>query len=276
MAVFDPSSESAFDSDASSGKAAGETGGSPPRQSVLQPPGLLGLWTRATAVSCLAAVLSWFVGETRLLEVVPKRERFQAVGKTVEGIPPSSRERAKVVTTARLQVVVGVLLGASLGFLGGSLRRSPRAAFLGAGLGFGLGAIGGGAIPYWGLPSARRVAESLALGSFTPLLLRGIVWSAIGGSAGLALGVGLGGTSRSIRSLVGGVLGGMLAAATYELLGALLYPLEPTDQLTPGVPSARFLAVLLVSTFAASGMVLVPGGFRHPDRRVDRSLKSHS
>ncbi len=234
--------------------------GSVPGESSTRPGEPLRLWTRVLVASCLAALVSWLIGETSVVQVLPQRGQFVAAGKTVEGVPPRAREHARVATTARIHLVAGTMLGMALGFLGGRFRRSPRAAILGAALGLGLGAIGGGAVSYWGLPVARRAADSIAEEPLSALLIRASIWCVIGGSAGLALGVGMGGRSRMIRTLLGGALGGMLGAGAYELLGAFLFPLEPTNQLIPTVAPARLLALVLASTFTATVATAASGG----------------
>ncbi len=255
MARSDPSPTPQIESYA----AIENPGGSAPGASSSQPSGSLRFWARVLVASCLAAMVSWLIGETSVVQVFPKRGRFVALGKTVEGIPPQTRELARVATTARIHLVAGAMLGMALGFLGGLIRGSPRAAVFGAALGLGLGAIGGGAASYWGLPVARRVVGSFAQETLSALLIRASIWSVIGGSAGLAMGVGLGGRSRLIRTLIGGAMGGMLGAAVYEILGSLLFPLEPTDQLTPPVAPARLLALMLFSTFTATVATVASG-----------------
>ena len=112
--------------------------------------------------SCLAATLSWVVGETSVVRVVPKRQRFMAVGKTIEGIPLEVREQGKGRHDSPDSPGRWRNPGMALGLAGGLSRRSPAAAVLAAGLGLVLGATSGGAALYWGLPLARHFADSFA------------------------------------------------------------------------------------------------------------------
>ncbi len=255
MATSNPSPAPQGESDAAPGGAGGLTHGG----SGLRPPGLFRFWTHLLVASCLAALVSWLVGETSLVQVVPKRQRFVAVGKTVEGIPleaPRTGEsRNDRPDSSGRRCIAGHGTWTCR-------RADPAFFFRGgpcAGLGFGLGVISGGAALYWGSPVVRHFADSFASSTLSALLVRASIWSVIGASAGLAMGVGLGGRSRMIRTLLGGALGGMLGAAVYETLGAFLFPLEATDQLTPIAPLARLLALVLISTFSAAAAGLASG-----------------
>ena len=57
-----------------------------------------------------------------------------------------------------------------------------------------------------------------------PLLTQGAIWAGIGAVSGLVFAVGLGGRSRWITTLVGGLLGAAAAAIVYEIVGALAFP----------------------------------------------------
>jgi hypothetical protein len=228
-------------------------------QSGLRPRGSLRFWAVLIAATCLAATLSWLITETRLVRVLPRRERFVAVGKTIEGIPVQAREHATVVTAARVHLVAGAMLGLVLGFLGGRSRHSRGAAVLNALMGLVLGTIGGGLVSYWGMATAQRMGRTLADASLFAMGVRAAIWGSLGGCAGLALGIGQRQITGLIRSLLGGALGGALAAVVYEVLVAVLFPMEPTSQFISSLASARLMALMLLSIFSATGAALALG-----------------
>ena len=128
---------------------------------------------------------------------------------------------------------LGLLLGLALGAAGGLARRSNRAAIAAGFTGMVLGGTAGAATPYLVLPpyNAARIATTdddknidLGLSMRTHLA----IWSAIGASAGFALGLGLGGGAPVVRATVGGILGAGLATVIHEFGGALVFPLAET------------------------------------------------
>ena len=90
-----------------------------------------------------------------------------------------------------------------------------------------------------------------------PLLTHGGIWAAAGVAAGLALGLGAGGQGRWIRCAVGGLLGGVFAAMFYDLIGAVVFPLDKTSQPVSHTAVTRLFAQFSVAVFVAGGAALV-------------------
>jgi hypothetical protein len=200
-----------------------------------------------------AAIFSFGVGETKLLEAAAKHERFVASGRTIDWSTPATKEAAATATSSRLQAVFGGLLGLFMGWAGGWARQSARAA-LAAGL-FGAcsGALLGAAAPYLVLPAYARYRQMEGGDLGASLVLHASLWAGIGAAGGLALGLGLGGLSRAWRSALGGILGALCGGLLFDLLGAMIFPLEETGLPTSSSARTRLLARLLVAILAAAG-----------------------
>jgi hypothetical protein len=89
------------------------------------------------------------------------------------------------------------------------------------------------------------------------LATRGLAWSFLAAAAGLAFGLGLGGTRAILAGLVGGLVGGFIGAIAFEALNTTLFPLIRAYEPIPGSDETglpRLLAHLLVAGFAALGV----------------------
>ena len=89
-----------------------------------------------------------------------------------------------------------------------------------------------------------------------PLPTHGAIWAGIGADSGLVFAVGLGGRSRWITTLVGGLLGAAPAAIVYENVGALAFSSDHTDLPLSASITTRGMAQFLVAIFSAIGAVL--------------------
>ena len=96
-----------------------------------------------------------------------------------------------------------------------------------------------------------RAQEELSRDLTLPLLIHGGIWAACGLAGGLALAIGLGaGRTRVINAAVGGLMGAVLGAALYELIGATAFPLDKTTSPLATTWIARLLARMLVATLS--------------------------
>lgn len=150
----------------------------------------------------------------------------------------------------------GALLGLSLGLAGAVAASGPKArtslrAATGGGLGFLLGG-GLGAAGAFGLFSAYYASTDANSQDMIPALLTHTgVASLVGAAAGLAFGVG--GRSRVVRGLLGGGLGAGLGAASYQMVGALVFPSDGTADPIATAWLPRLIAHALVDVVAALG-----------------------
>jgi hypothetical protein len=207
----------------------------------------------------LAGVISWAVGEAKLVEASAKHVQFVAAGRPIEWSTPATREAAAEVTSSRLHAAFGGLLGLVLGLVGGRSRRSMPGAVRAGLVGAVLGVVVGGGAPYWILPAYARYRQVSGGDLGASLVLHATLWSGIGAAGGLALGLGLGGWSRAWRAALGGLLGALGGGLLFDLLGAWAFPLEETGLPSSATARTRLLARLLVAVLAAAGAAWAAG-----------------
>jgi MFS family permease len=163
---------------------------------------------------------------------------------------------ARIYSAALSLAVLGGLLGLAMGLAGGVARRSTsssaRAAilglFLGAGVAVSMAFVFVSVFYKWHDPQSGDL--------LVPLLTQGAIWSSVGAIGGLAFGLGLGGQGRWRATLVGGLAGAVAATIVYEIVGALAFPANKTDQPLSSSITTRAMAHLLVAIFSAVGAVL--------------------
>jgi hypothetical protein len=218
----------------------------------------------------LAGLTSWWIGEAKVLSVTAKQERFMAAGRQIEWSTPTTRNVAARINSARLHAVFGGLLGLALGLTGGVVRRSPGwavvAGIVGASLGAGLGAV----VTYFVLPIYVDYRQWHSGDLVASLVLHTSLWAGIGAASGLALGLGLGGRLRPLKTAAGGLLGAIGGGLFFDLLGALVFPLEETGEPTSTTARTRLLARLLVAILSAAGAALAAGQISERVGTTDR------
>jgi hypothetical protein len=165
-----------------------------------------------------------------------------------------SRDRAAVLAYGALGAALGLALGAASGLT----RRSARAGIAAGVTGLVLAGAAGALATVCVLPSyhaARAAALDEDATKDLALALRthGVIWVAIGGAAGLVLGLGLGGAAKTARATFGGMLGACLAAVTYEFVGAIVFPGGETFRPTAAMLAPRLLAHLSVALLVSAG-----------------------
>lgn len=173
-------------------------------------------------------------------------------------VSTTASDRDAVVQNAALAFAgLGAMLGLCLGAAGGLVRRSAAGARLGGGLGLIVGGVVGAMLPYLTFPWYFRAMDQLEV---DPMLiglgLHAAVWGLIGGAAGLGFGLGLGEPRRILISIVLGVVGSVLGAVAFEILGGFFYPEALTEEPLAVVWQPRLMARLLVSVVAATAVGL--------------------
>jgi MFS family permease len=212
------------------------------------------LWIWCALAGLCAGLLSWAGGEVAWKGI--------RVAQTPKIVPfPTAEDRARVIrsvvaSTAVSFIQQGAILGAMLGLVGWLARRASRLGSLAAMIGAGLGALAAAAAAFSLLPIYFRnvgpQGESLAL----PILTHGGIWGAVGAAAGLALAIGLGERARWAKAALGGLLGGIVAALVYDLVGAVAFPLDKTSQPVSATVATRLLAQTTAAVIVALGASL--------------------
>jgi hypothetical protein len=154
--------------------------------------------------------------------------------------------------------VLGLCLGGCLGLAGGQARRSTPASLTAALLGSVLGLALGACLSLALLPSLLRARYYYSEYDIAiSLVMHGLIWGLLGASAGLAFAVGLGERRLVGRAFTAGLVGAVLGAVVYELIGAVFFPAADTDEPISESWPTRLLARLLVAGGTAAALVLL-------------------
>ncbi len=214
---------------------------------------------RLMAFACVAALFAAAISSVAG-EQIMARYKSDLFPRSEPHAP--SEEKMRRLHDARLYsalltfATTGGLLGLAMGLAGGLTRRSASASAQAAILGCVLGTATAGGIAWVLVPIFFKRFDPNSSSLVVPLLTQGAIWAGIGAVSGLVFAVGLGGRSRWIPTLVGGLLGAAAAAIVYEIVGALAFPAEHTDLPLSAAITTRGMAQLLVAIFSAIGAVL--------------------
>jgi hypothetical protein len=148
---------------------------------------------------------------------------------------------------------LGAVLGLTLGLAGGSARGSARAALIAAIVGSILGGAAGAGMSRALLPIYFRILDPDHGDLTLAILIQGGIWPVIGAAGGAAFGIGLGERGRAVVPLLGGLLGAVAGLLVYEIVGALVFPLDKTSNPLSATWGTRLFARLAVTTLASAG-----------------------
>lgn len=151
----------------------------------------------------------------------------------------------------------GGLLGLALGSFGGlSSGSNPRAGLAGL-VGLILGLVAGALPPFAVMPSAWMNRDEILQNPFLGIVFHLALWSGLGAAAGFAFGLGRHGFNSAalLRGFLGGMIGAALGSVAYDVVGAVVFPLEATSNPFSLRNYTRLLALLMVSLGTALGAV---------------------
>lgn len=201
----------------------------------------------ALAAGLAAGLIGWFIVEsmlTRGTDLV--RERRQSE-------PPRASEIALRDATVSFGTL-GALMGLGLGAAGGLIGRSGRRAGLAGAAGLVLGGLAGAGAARWLVPI---YFDNLSANDMTyALKVNGGIWGAVGATAGLAFGLGRGGSARMLRMAVAGLGAGLFAMALFVFVGSILLPRAMVDRPLALTPGSRLAAMLLLALLVAASTFL--------------------
>jgi hypothetical protein len=229
----------------------------------------------ASLLGALAGLISSGVGETGLLEEPAKREKFIAAGHHLDEPTGPTILAAARITLARHHAIFGGLFGFFLGTVGGLARRSIIAALVAGLAGGGVGAGIGAGAAFLALPIYARHLQLEGGDMLGSLILHACLWTGIGAAGGLALGLGLGGRLRVLQTAIAGALGALCGVLFFEVLGAIVFPLDETGSPISATARTRLLARLLVAVLAAAGAALVAIQSRPQAAALDLAPNRH-
>jgi len=206
----------------------------------------------------LAGLASFGAGEA-LDKIIPAAlvaQTAQSSNQPVMGPTPETEKVAAVKNAALAFGALGLCLGGFLGIAGGLARRSTFAAVTGGLLGASLAAIVGAGVSLALLPrflaAQTRFPQNELIISVS---MHGLIWGLVGASAGLAFAGGLGERRVVGGALAGGLVGAVLGAVAFDMIGAAFF--EAADTLMPISETwpTRLMARLLVTIGTATALV---------------------
>ncbi len=215
----------------------------------------------------VAGVAAFGIGEATYKVIVAKLVEVPTSGTVVMAATAQTQSVADVWNAALAYAALGGCLGGCLGLAGGLARRSWTAAAAAGLLGLLLGA---------GLPAGVSLVTLKAFSEARvhvpdydialSMAMHGLIWGLIGGASGLAFAVGTGGRGRLAPAALMGLLGAVLGAVAFDLVGAAFFMQADTgDPISTTWPS-RLMARLMVALLTAAGVILsLPRAM--PDRR---------
>ncbi|QEH34518.1 hypothetical protein OJF2_30580 [Aquisphaera giovannonii] len=217
-------------------------------------------WLLVVAAGLLAGPAGFGCGEYAARVFAPSLELPPGIRGDRDKAPAEHARRlleSEFRTAIASNGTFGALLGLALGGAGGLARRSARAALwaglIGLVLGGAAGAMGASLlVPLYNALHAPPSPDNATEEFFLAMATHGGMWAAVGGAAGLALGLGLGGR-RAAPSLIGGLLGALVAATLYELCGPVPFPQERTLQPLGPRPELRLFACLATALLSSAG-----------------------
>jgi hypothetical protein len=206
----------------------------------------------------LSGLFAFGLGEPLYKAIPPERVPRDLMGTR---IMDPSQETQRVAATKNAALAFGVLglcLAGSLGVVGGLGRRpassSARGGLVGALLGLALGAGAPiGVLPF-SMQAQLDYPEHDLILSLTAHVL---IWGLLGASAGLAFAVGLGERRLRGTAFVAGLVGALLGAITFELIGATFFSMAETAHPISATRFTRLIARLLVTVGTAIAVAMM-------------------
>jgi hypothetical protein len=215
----------------------------------------LRLWILVLAAAVIAGMLAWTVGEKTYGLYRPSKEAYANRYNFAE------INRQQAVADRKNGAIAfgtfGALLGLFCGAAGGLSRRPTRALSLSALAGLVLGGLFSSVAGYVLAPMLPRFYNDADPTILLPLLVRGGIVAAVGLTAGLAFGLGRAGPRGILRPLAGGLVGGVLGIAAFEIIYALGFPTVRNDNAIPLSAMTRLLCYLCAAIGVAIGILIV-------------------
>jgi hypothetical protein len=168
--------------------------------------------------------------------------------------PTAASQNAADVKNATLSfAILGCVTGLAMGCAGGLAGRSPSWGVI---VGLGAQAAGGfvGAIASLALlPLFFRGHVPDPNDLLSPILIHGVIWSAVGAIGGLAFAMGMRRGRDLPKAIAAACVGAVLASVLFHLLVAGLFPDSGAAEPLGSSSVVRLLAMLLVTFLIAVG-----------------------
>ena len=230
------------------------------------------LWALTLGVGLASGLIGWTAGEAAYARIkmedhMVKPANYdrvsgyekQALISKVTGEAEHSAEKYKALFSFG---VLGLVLGAGLGLVGGWAAGSGRSTMVGVVLGGLAGAAAGGAASWVAVPLYFQY-ENPETGMSVLFATHAAIFVGLGAACGLGLGLGLGNGPAVVRGLIGGLLGGFLGTMAVEVAIAMAFPMMRTFEPIASEPTPRLVMYLC----AASLIGLSAGMAARPPRK---------
>jgi len=216
----------------------------------------------ALAAGVLAGSLGWLLGEPIHARFAPPK--FVNTASSSGGfLAPAevykldmAKQRAQIFDAALVFGAFGMSLGLALGLAGTQARRIGRAAWKPAVFGLVLGGIEGAVATALALSVYYQVHNPDTNDLIAGLLTHVVISAAIGAAGGAAFGLGIGDRGTLKRAAVGGLLGACAGALAYQILGAVVFPLDEISSPISVTWHTRLVGRLAVTVLASAGAAL--------------------
>lgn len=206
----------------------------------------------------LAGLAAFGVGEI-VYDLIPtEKEQVNTLG-TLSMVPTAKTTiRAAIRNGALAFGALGVCLGGLLGIAGGLARRSVSAMVAAGLLGSILGLASGAGVSFAVLPLYFRLEPVYAeYDLILSMIMHASIWGLTGAVAGEAFAAGLGKPSLHGRAVAAGLVGAVIGAVAFELIGVMLFPFDNTGQPISTSWPPRLMARLMVTLATAAFVILL-------------------
>jgi len=216
------------------------------------------LWLWATPVALPVGLSAWLIGEAAYglfdtpFEPPPgwnKMDTFEQQMTYLDFVY-RTHQPDEIENTIFAFAILGAVSGASMGILGGLVRRSAHACRKAGVIGFlggGLAGVTGSLVMSRVFFQMLRPDNSLVL----PFATHAVIFALIGAVGGLVLGLGLGSRPAAIDGLFGGAFGAVFGTGLAQMIQALGFPLVRNLEPIPRAWEVRLAAYLLATVLAA-------------------------
>ncbi len=205
------------------------------------------VWLLAILFAICAIAAAAFGTEKYREHHLPVKHRSTAMGNpmVVSGPSQAKADRQNALIVFGIQ---GATIAGALGLAGGLAQSSKTRTAAGVVAGIALGALAGvcasALLHAVYFERALAAEDGLSKDMVFPSLIRAILSGAIGLAAGLAFAVGFDLRPKRIGRIVSGaIIGGMLGALIYDVLGALVFPTDRTNNPIAQSFGARLMAI---------------------------------
>lgn len=223
------------------------------------------LWTAALAAGVVAGLVSWIAGELAYGAFQPRLHRSVVFGMSSMQATVSSENAAEYKNASLAFAILGGVTGLVMGIAGGIAARSTARGVI-VGLIFQVvGTLVGGLASLALLRLLYRGYVRDPNDMFTPLLVQGGIWTAVGAVGGASFAIGCGLRRRLHNTIISASLGAIFATILFHVLGQSFYPDSNFSDPLANLSALRLMARLLVTVLVAVGVAKeIQGAIRRP------------